>query len=365
LPAPIPITLTELERKELEKVISSSISPIRLINRAKAILLASDEVPSYQIAQQLNVSKDTVGSWRKRYFNQRFKGIVLDRPRGKNHGGKLTSDQERLAQAIIKKTTQEKPKGSTHWSTRTMAKEMGTTHSFVNRVWQQAGLKPHLHKHFKVSNDPHFEEKLQDVIGLYMNPPEQAVVFCVDEKSSIQALDRTQPGLPMKKGRCGTMTHDYKRHGTSTLFAALNTATGEVIGECKKRHRHEEFLSFLKSVEKQTQTDLDIHIIVDNYATHKHENVKKWLKRNKRVQLHFIPTSSSWLNLVERFFGLITEKALRRGVFTSVKELEAKIQEFIGHHNDKPKPFVWTKSASKILEKVNRAKNSLSFQTAV
>jgi len=365
MPAPIAITLTELERKELEKSISSSISPVRLIKRAKAILLAADDVPSYQIAELLNVSKDTVGSWRKRYYHQRFEGIVHDRPRGKNHGGKSTSEQKKLAKAIIKKTTQEKPDGETHWSTRTMAKAMGTTHSFVNRVWQQAGLKPHLHKHFKVSNDPHFEEKLQDVIGLYMNPPEKAVVFCVDEKSSIQALDRTQPGLPLKKGRCGTMTHDYKRHGTSTLFAALNTATGEVIGECKKRHRHEEFLSFLKSVEKQTQSDLDIHIIVDNYATHKHENVKKWLKRNPRVQLHFIPTSSSWLNLVERFFGLITDKALRRGVFTSVTELETRIQEFIDQHNHKLKPFVWTKSASKILKKVSRAKKALSFQSVV
>ena len=192
-----------------------------------------------------------------------------------------------------------------------------------------------------------------------MNPPAKAVVFCVDEKSSIQALDRTQPGLPMKKGRCGTMTHDYKRHGTSTLFAALNTATGEVIGECKKRHRHEEFLSFLKLVKRQTPGEFSIHIIVDNYATHKHQNVRNWLKRNKRVQLHFIPTSSSWLNLVERFFGLLTDKALRRGVFTSVKELEAKIQEFIDQHNDKPKPFVWTRSASKILEKVDRARLAL------
>jgi len=365
MPAPIPIILSELERKEIEKAVSSSITPFRLIKRAKAILLAANHVPSYQIAEQLNVSKDTVGNWRKRYYKQRFKGISLDRPRGKNHGGKLTSVQKELAQAIIRKTTQEKPEGATHWSTRTMAQAVGTTHSFVNRVWQRAGLKPHLYKHFKISNDPHFEEKLHDVIGLYMNPPENAVVFCVDEKSSIQALDRTQPGLPMKKGRCGTLTHDYKRHGTSTLFAALNTATGEVIGECKKRHRHEEFLSFLKRIEAQTPGELGIHIIVDNYATHKHDKVKKWLKRHARVQLHFIPTSSSWLNLVERFFGLITDKALRRGVFTSVQELENKIQEFIDQHNQKPKPFVWTKSVSNILEKVDRAKKSLSFPNAV
>jgi transposase len=202
---------------------------------------------------------------------------------------------------IIKKTTTEKPKGETHWSTRTRAKALGTNHQFVATVWREAGLKPHLHQYFKVSNDPHFEEKLHDVVGLYLNPPEQAVVFCVDEKSSIQALDRTQPGLPLKPGRCETMTHDYKRHGTSILFAALEIATGKVIGECKPNHRHQEFLAFLKTVEKQTPADLGLHLIVDNYATHKHQKIKNWLKRNKRVHLHFIPTSSSWLNVGDTF----------------------------------------------------------------
>ena len=365
MPAQIKISLSNSEKILLEKIINSSISPVRLMKRAKAILMAADGFPNYYISEQLSTTPNTVGRWRNRFSKHRLEGITKDRPRGSNQGGKLTATQDKLRQAIIMKTTQEKPDGATHWSTRTMAKAMNTTHSFVNRVWQEAGLKPHLHKYFKVSNDPHFEDKLKDVIGLYMNPPEKAVVFCVDEKSSIQALDRTQPGLPMKKGRCGTLTHDYKRHGTSTLFAALNTATGEVIGECKKRHRHEEFLSFLKTVERQTENNLDIHIIVDNYATHKHENVKKWLKLNTRIQLHFIPTSSSWLNLVERFFGLITDKALRRGVFTSVYELEEKIYAFIDQHNEKPKPFVWTKSASKILEKVNRAKQVLSFNQAV
>ncbi len=365
MPAQIIISLSEQERIELEKAVSSRMTSVRLVARAKAILMAAENVPSYKIAEHLGVGTNTIGRWRRRYAEYRMAGIVKDQPRGANQGGKKTVDQEKLRQKIIKKTTQGKPEGATHWSTRIMAKAMGVTHSFVNRVWQEAGLKPHLYKHFKVSKDPHFEEKLRDVIGLYMNPPDAAVVFCVDEKSSIQALDRSQPGLPMKKGRCGTMTHDYKRHGTSTLFAALNTATGEVIGECKKRHRHEEFLSFLKTVNTQTSSELDLHIIVDNYATHKHENVKKWLKRNKRVQLHFIPTSSSWLNLVERFFGLLTEKALRRGVFTSVKELETKIQNFIDHHNDESKPFVWTKSANKILEKVGRARQSLSLVNTV
>jgi len=213
-----------------------------------------------------------------------------------------------------------------------------------------------------VSNDPAFEEKLRDVVGLYLSPPENAVVLCVDGKTSIQALDRSQPGLPLKKGRCGTMTHDYKRHGTSTLFAALNTQTGNVIGQCVKRHRHQEFLAFLKIVEKQTSKELDLHLIVDNYSTHKHEKVKTWLKRNKRVHLHFIPTSSSWLNLVERFFGLLTEKQLRRGIFTSVKELEKAIMQFIETHNEKNKPFIWTKSAEEILTKVDRARQTLASQ---
>ena len=365
MPAQILLSLSEQERIELETAASSRMTPVRLVVRAKAIRMAADKTPSYKIAKHLGVGTNTIGRWRRRYAEYRMAGLVKDRPRGANQGGKKTVEQETLRQNIIAKTTQEKPEGATHWSTRIMAKAMGTTHSFVNRVWQEAGLKPHLYTHFKVSKDPQFEEKLRDVVGLYLNPPEKAVVFCVDEKSSIQALDRSQPGLPMKKGRCGTMTHDYKRHGTSTLFAALNAATGEVIGACKQRHRHEEFLSFLKTVNKQTSSELALHIIVDNYATHKHDNVTKWLKRNKRVQLHFIPTSSSWLNLVERFFGLLTDKAVRRGVFTSVKELETKIQDFITHHNGEPKPFVWTKSANKILEKVDRARKALSLRRVV
>jgi transposase len=361
MPAQILLSLSKQERLELDKAASSRMTSVRLVARAKAIRMAVANTPSYQIAEHLGVGINTIGRWRRRYAEDRMAGIVKDRPRGANQGGKKTVAQDTLRKKIIKKTTQGKPAGATHWSTRIMAKAMGTTHSFVNRVWQEAGLKPHLSKHFKGSNDPHFEEKLRDVVGLYLNPPDKAVVFCVDEKSSIQALDRSQPGLPMKKGRCGTMTHDYKRHGTSTLFAALNVATGKVIGACKKRHRHEEFLAFLQTIDKQTPSELALHIIVDNYATHKHANVKKWLKRNKRVQLHFIPTSSSWLNLVERFFGLLTDKALRRGVFTSVKELVATIHDFIAHHNGEPKPFVWTKSANKILEKVERARKALSL----
>lgn len=365
MPAQIDIILSTEEKHQLEKNIKSRKSPVRLVERSKIILLAAQDIPSYKIAQQLNMNINKVGRWRNRFEQSGLPGIEKDLPRGGNYGGKNPEQQAKLRTKIIKMTTQEKPQNATHWSTRSLAKVLKINHSFVNRVWRETGLKPHLTKSFKVSNDPLFEEKLYDVVGLYLSPPENAVVFCVDEKSSIQALDRTQPGLPLKRGRCGTMTHDYKRHGTSTLFAALNTVTGEVIGACKKRHRHQEFLSFLKEVDKQTPKDLDLHLIVDNYATHKHEKVKNWLKRNKRVTLHFIPTSSSWLNLVERFFGLITEKQLRRGVYTSVKELEKSIMQYIQSHNEDKKPFVWTKSAKDILEKVKRARQSLTYHHSV
>ena len=352
----VKIQLTPEEENILKKTIRSRKAPIRLIERSKIIWMASKGHSNIEIAEQLKITAHKVGRWRNRYAVHGYDGIKRELPRGKNQGGRKSADQARLRSIIIKMTTQSKPKDATHWSTRTLAKELGTTHSFVNRVWQESGLKPHLLMGFKVSNDPRFEEKLEDVVGLYLSPPENAVVFCVDEKSSIQALDRTQPGLPLKKGRAGTMTHDYKRHGTSTLFAALHVATGEVIGQCRQRHRHQEFLSFLKTVEKQTPKEMELHLIVDNYSTHKHEKVRKWLSRNRRVSLHFIPTSSSWLNLVERFFGLLTQKQLKRGVFNSVKELEAAITEFIDRHNESPKPFVWTKNAEGILEKVGRAK---------
>lgn len=365
MPAQIEITLSPEEKKQLEQNVKSRKTPVRLLERSKIILLATQNIPNYKIAEELKMDVNTVGRWRNRFAQQRHQGIEKDLPRGDNHGGKNSTAQAKLRSKIIKMTTQEKPEGATHWSTRSLAKVFGTNHSFVNRVWREAGLKPHLTVNFKVSNDPLFEEKLHDVVGLYLSPPENAVVFCVDEKSSIQALDRTQPGLPLKKGRCGTLTHDYKRHGTSTLFAALNTLTGEVIGECKQRHTHKEFLSFLKTVDKRTSKELDLHLIVDNYATHKHAKVKSWLKRNKRVHLHFIPTSSSWLNLAERFFGLLTDKQLRRGVYTSVKELEKSIMQFIEVNNENKKPFVWTKSVEDILEKVGRARKTLASQQSI
>jgi len=359
------IELSDKDYDKLYKMRHSGKTAVRLVERLDIVLLANEGKTNQEISEELGFSENKVGRWRKRFSQEGLKGIKKDLPRGKNHAGKSSLAQKRLRNKIIRKTTQEKPSATTHWTTRGLAKELNTTHSFVNRVWQSVGLKPPLFNTFKVSNDRNFEEKLHDVVGLYLDPPENAVVFCVDEKSSIQALDRTQPGLPMKKRRAETMTHDYKRHGTSTLFAALDVMTGKVIGECKKRHRHQEFLGFLNTVNKQTPEDKELHIIVDNYATHKHKKVQNWLKRNKRVSLHFIPTSSSWLNLVERFFGIITEKQIRRGVFNSVKDLEEKIMNFIHAHNENPKPLVWTKSAAEILEKVGRARNMLNNLHAV
>lgn len=357
--APILIELTDQEREEFHRRCRSGKTEVRLKERLSIVLLADEGLTNTEIAEQIPISAHAIGRWRKRFSEGGIEAMEKNKPRGLTMNPSKNAKYARLRQRIIEVTTREKPEGETHWSTRTLAAKLGTNHKFVSRVWRDNGLKPHLIKSFKVSNDPNFEEKLTDVVALYLNPPENAIVFSVDEKSSIQALDRTQPGLPLKKGRAGTMTHDYKRNGTSTLFAALNVFTGEVIGECKQRHRHQEFLSFLKTVAKQVPEDLDLHVIVDNYATHKHQKVKNWLKRNKRVTLHFIPTSSSWLNLVERFFGLITDKAIRRGVFNSVKDLEEKLMNFISHHNADPIPFVWTKSVETILEKVARAKNEL------
>lgn len=359
MPASLLVDLSDDERKEYRRLCRSGKTATRVKERLSIILLADEGLTNQEIAQHMPVSAHKASRWRKRYHEYGLTGILTDRPRGATMYGSASKDHAELRQRILEKTLNEKPEGETHWSTRTMAKEVGANPMFVSRVWRDNGLKPHLTKQFKLSNDPKFQEKLEDVVGLYLNPPENAAVFCVDEKSSIQALDRTQPGLPMKPGRAGTMTHDYKRNGTSTLFAALNVFTGEVIGECKQKHRHQEFLSFLKTVEKETPEELELHIIVDNYSTHKHQKVKNWLKRNKRVTLHFIPTSSSWLNLVERFFGLITDKAIRRGVFPSVKDLEEKLMQFIDKHNEDPVPFVWTKSVEAIMEKVARARAAL------
>ncbi len=354
------IELSTKERKTLQQYVTSRKAPVRLVERSRIVLLADEGASNQAIADELGITENKVGRWRNRYAEGGLKAIEKDRPRGKNHGGKKTLSQTRLRNTVIRMTTQETPDNATHWSTRTLAETLNTTHTFVHRVWKSVGLKPHLIKTFKVSNDLRFAEKLHDVVGLYLDPPQNAVVLSIDEKSSIQALDRTQPGLPLKKGRCGTMTHDYKRHGTSTLFAALDIATGRVMGESYQQHRHQEFLKFLKKVERQTPKDKEIHIILDNYATHKHPNVLEWIEKKKRIYLHFVPTSSSWMNMVERFFGILTDKRLRRGIFTSVKELEDALKDFIERHNKDPKPFVWTKSTEEILEKVGRARVRLN-----
>jgi transposase len=323
-------------------------------------LLADEGYDNQSIARALGITENKVGRWRNRYAKGGLRAIEKDKPRGRNHGGRDSEAQARLRQKVIKITTQETPKDATHWSTRSLAKKLNTTHSFVQRVWKSVGLKPHLIRTFKVSNDPRFEEKLQDVVGLYLDPPYNAVVFSVDEKSFIQDLDRTQPGLPLPKGCCGTLRNDYKRHGTSTLFAALDMATGRVIGESFKRHRHHEFLKFLKKVERGTPKDQEIHIILDNYVTHKQPNVLAWIEKKKRIFLYFIPTSSSWLNLVKRCLRLLTKKQLRRGVFTSVQELEVCLEEFIEHHNGDPRPLVWTKTTWAAMEKLGRTRAKLN-----
>jgi len=349
------IQLSELDRKTLTRWSRGRRTPARVVLRAKIILSAAEGRENHEIAAELTTTRQTVGLWRKRFADQGLAGIEKDAPRG----GRLPTSRLALERQIIEMTTQGKPKNATQWSTRTLAKELGTNPSMVQRVWRANGLKPHLARTFKVSNDPHFIEKLRDVVGLHLNPPENALVLSVDEKSQIQALDRTQPGLPLKRGRCGTMTYDYKRNGTTTLFAAIDSAEGRVIQSCMPRHRHQEWIKFLRQIDRETPKDLDLHLIADNYATHKHPKVNAWLKRHSRFHMHFIPTSSSWLNVIERFFGELTTKRIRRGVFHSVPELIEAIDDFVAEHNASPSPFIWTATAEKILEKVGRARIAL------
>ena len=322
------------------------------------MLLASDGLTATAIAAAAGKSVLTVRRWRRRYMGKGVDGLLKDATRP-SRVKPLTP--EKIKQ-VVHMTLHEKPANATHWSLRSMAAASGISYSSVQRIWNAHELKPHLVKTFKVSRDKNFAGKVEDVVGLYLNPPDKALVLCVDEKSQIQALDRTQPGLPIKKGRAGTMTHDYKRNGATTLFAALNMLDGTVIGTCMPRHRHREFLRFLKLIDQQTPADLDLHLIVDNYATHKTPAVKRWLKAHARFHMHFTPTSASWLNMVERFFAEITQNRIRCGVFKSVAELKSAIMEYLEHHNADPKPFIWTKSAGEILEKVARAKQGLESQ---
>jgi transposase len=352
--API-IVLSEDERKTLATWSRGRSTPARLVLRARIVLAAAEGKTNETIAAELHTSKPTVGRWRNRFAAQRTTGIEKDAPRP----GRTPAITAETVTRIVRKTTQEKPEAATHWSTRSMAKAVGVSKATVQRIWAAHGLKPHLARTFKLSNDPHFEEKLVDVVGLYLDPPEHALVLCADEKTSIQALDRTQRGLPIHRGRCGTMTHDYKRHGTTTLFAAIEMTEGRLIGTCMSKHRHQEWIKFLKQIDAETPAELDLHLIVDNYATHKHPKVQSWLKRHRRFHIHFTPTSSSWLNLVERWFREITDNRIRRGTFRSVEQLIQAIMDYIEQHNQSPKPFVWTAKADEIIAKVRRARNVL------
>jgi len=349
------IWLSPEVRATLEGWVADRNTPQKLVWRSRIVLMSADGVGKMAIVRAVGKSKRTVDRWQDRFVTHGLAGLQRDATRR----GRKPPLAASVIEKVVHMTLHEKPPAATHWSARRLAKAAGISHTSVQRIWSAHGLKPHLVKTFKLSNDKHFVEKVQDVVGLYLDPPDKAIVFSVDEKSQIQALDRTQPGLPMKKGRAGTMTHDYKRNGTTTLFAALNVATGGVIGQCMKRHRHQEWLKFLRMIDRNTPRRLDVHLIADNYATHKHPKVKAWLKRHPRFHMHFTPTSASWLNQVERFFGRITAERIRRGVFKSVTELETAIQEYLDHHNADPKPFIWTASATAILEKVARGRQLL------
>ena len=351
------IELKDEDKSALERIVRAPTTEQRVVLRARIVLLTGEGRGTGSIGEQLATTTSTVTLWRNRFEAEGVGGLLKDAHRS---GRRSRITKAQMAE-VLRQTQHERPAGATQWSTRTLAPVVGLSPATISRIWRDHGLKPHRTKRFKLSTDPRFAEKLEDVVGLYIAPPEKAVVFSVDEKSQIQALDRTQPGLPMKKGRAGTMTHDYKRNGTTTLFAALNVATGEVIDECMPRHRHDEFLLFLKKIEKQTDKALDLHIIADNYATHKHPEVNAWLAAHPRVHMHFTPTSSSWVNLVERFFAEITDKAIRNGTFKNVRELETAITAFIETRNRDPRPYLWTASVASILAKVGRARRTLAL----
>jgi transposase len=349
------LALNEADRPVLERLVRARNTPQKVVLRAQIVVLSGEGVATCEIQRRLWTSVPTITRWRRRYVEAGVPGLVKDRTRP----GRKPRISEAKTREVVERTLREKPAAATHWSTRSMAAVAGISPASVRRIWKAHGLQPHRVRTFKLSRDPQFVEKLTDVVGLYFDPPEKALVLSVDEKSQIQALDRTQPGLPMKRGRPGTMTHDYKRNGTLTLFAALDVLTGTVIGQCTKRHRHDEFLAFLRKLDRETPADLDLHLILDNYATHKHTAVRVWLERHPRFHLHFTPTSSSWLNLIERVFAELTQKRIRRGVFKNVKELAVAIYDYLATRNEHPTPFTWTASVQAILEKVQRANEAL------
>jgi transposase len=346
------LAITEEQRETLQTWIAARNSPQKVVFRSRIVLLAASGAANNRIAHELKTSRPTVILWRNRFLEAGPAALTEDAP-GRGRPAQITAAK---VKKIVEATLHTKPKAATHWSVRTMAKAHGISPATVQRIWDANGLQPHRSRTFKLSTDKQFVEKLNDVVGLYLNPPNKALVLCVDEKSQIQALERSQPGLPIKKGRCGTMTHDYKRHGTTTLFAALNLLDGTVIGECMPRHRHQEYLKFLRKLDRESPSDLELHLVVDNYSTHKHDDVTDWLAQHPRFHIHYTPTSSSWLNLVERWFRELTLKRLRRGNFTGVKELIAAIKEYLAQNNKQPKPFVWTATAKQIIDKLNRCK---------
>jgi len=350
-----PIILSSDECKTLKTWANARSIPARLVQRANIIVMAADGISNQDIAKKLGISRPTVQLWRTRFLSLRLSGLEKDAPRP----GRIPKISNTKIKATVEATINTTPTGATHWSTRTMAKAQGISEATVRRIWKKHNLKPHLTKTFKLSTDKNFVQKLYDIVGLYLNPPDKSLVLCVDEKSQIQALERTQPSLPIKKGRCGTYTHDYKRNGTTTLFAALSMLDGKVIGDCMPRHRHHEFIRFLKKIDSQTDFGLNLHLIVDNYSTHKHPQVKSWLESHPRFHLHFTPTSASWLNLVERFFAEITNKRIRRGSFNNVKTLINAINEYLDSHNQNPQVFVWSAPVERILEKIAKCKEAL------
>jgi transposase len=343
--------LSPADRAELESLVADRNTPRKLVWRAEIVLATSEGRGTGEIMRRADTSKPTVWRWQERYLDEGVDGLKRDKTRP----SRVPPLPRETRLQVIAKTVQESPPNATHWTRSLMAEAVGISPSSVGRIWAEAGLKPHLTKSFKVSNDPMFEEKVTDIVGLYLDPPERAVVLCVDEKSQIQALDRTQPGLPLKKGRAATMTHDYKRHGTTTLFAALDVKSGRVIGECLPRHRAREFLKFLRRIDRDVPKSHEVHLVLDNYATHKTPEVTAWLEKHPRFHLHFTPTSASWLNMVERFFAEITSRRIRRGSYATVGDLEAAIYDYLLQHNASPKPFTWTKSADDILARERRA----------
>lgn len=350
-----PIVLNEEMRARLHTMSRSRTLAAGLVKRARIVLLAAEGLYNIEIARRVQISGSRVGYWRKRFLAQGLEGLA-DEPKP----GAPREIGDRRISGLIRKTLKSKPKGATQWSCRSMAEATGMSKSTVQRVWKAFGLQPHRQKRFKLSTDPCFVEKVRDIVGLYLNPPDKALVLCVDEKSQIQALDRTQPMLPLGLGYVEGLTHDYIRHGTTTLFAALDVACGKVLTQCKPRHRHQEFVQFLNHIEAHVPKDLDVHLIVDNYATHKHAKVRAWLAARPRYHVHYVPTYSSWLNQVEIWFNIITQKAIRRGTFRSVKDLVAKIQRFSDAYNAKSKPFMWTATADSILKKIERLCQSIS-----